>query len=379
MNPATSLPPRSVSRAFADEGPRFAEIEAKVHQGQRLDYEDGVFLMHARDVHRLGRIANEERERRHGNDAFFVVNRHLNPSNFCIYTCKFCAFAKKAGDPGGYRMSLEQVRQMARDEFEPDLREVHIVGGIDPKLPYEYYVDLLRVIKEEKPEIHLKAYTMIEVEWLARIGKRSVDAVLDDLLDAGLGSCPGGGVEVLSDRVHQELFPGKLTADDWLATARAVQSRGIPMNATMLYGHIETPEELVRHMVRIRELQDETGGFLTFIPLAFHPANTELSHLPGPTGILDIRTIAVSRLMVDNIDHLKTYWIMHGLGVAQVALRYGADDMDGTVVEEKITHDAGADSPLGVTRDELIRLIREAGREPVERDTTYTQRFPVPS
>ena len=374
--PAAARWPARTQLGAADEQ-RLQRIEQKVDQRQRLDFDDGVFLMRTPAIHRVGRLANSVRERLHGDQTFFVVNRHLNPTNYCLYSCSFCAFAKKAGDEGGYRMSLDQIRDLARNTFEEDLSEVHIVGGIDPKLPYEYYVDVLRVIHEVRPQIHLKAYTMIEIEWLARIGKRSIEAVLDDLREAGLGSCPGGGVEVLSDRVHQEIFDGKLSPDEWLATARTVQNHGIRMNATMLYGHIETDEELVQHMVRIRELQDDTGGFMTFIPLAFHPEHTELSHLSGPTGLLDLRTIAVSRLMMDNIDHLKTYWIMQGLDVSQVALSYGADDMDGTVVEEKITHAAGATSPLGVTREELVQTIRDAGRVPVERDTLYQRLTPV--
>ncbi len=352
-------------------------IEAKVEAGSRLDFEEGLFLFRTPAIHRVGSLANRVRETRHGDRAYFVLNRHLNPSNYCVYSCSFCAFAKKPGDPEAYRMSLEEVQKLVAEQFEPDLSEVHIVGGIDPKLPYSYFIDLLRVIKAVRPSLHLKAYTMIEIEWLSRIGRKPVDAVLDDLLEAGLGSCPGGGVEVLSDRVHEALFPGKLGPDQWLETARRVQQRGIRMNATMLYGHIESDEELVRHMVRIRDLQDETGGFLTFIPLAFHPANTELSHLPGPTGVLDLRTIAVSRLMLDNIDHVKTYWIMQGLGIAEVALDYGADDIDGTVVQERITHAAGARSPLGVNREELIRLIRNASRIPVERDTLYEKLVPI--
>ncbi len=352
---------------------RLRAIEEKVAAGERLGFDDGLFLMRTPALHRVGRLANHERERRHANRAYFVVNRHLNPSNYCVYDCKFCAFFRRADDPTGYRLSLDDIRRLARDEFEPDLTEVHIVGGLDPKLPYSYFVDLLRVLKEERPQIHLKAYTMIEIEWLARLSKQSIEQVVDDLLAAGLGSCPGGGVEVLSDRVHQAIFPNKLGPAQWLDTARRVQQRGVRMNATMLYGHIETDDELVSHMLQIRALQDETRGFMTFIPLAFHPDHTELSHLPGPTGLLDLRTIAVSRLLVDNVDHIKTYWIMQGLGVAQVALRYGADDVDGTVVDEKITHEAGATSPFGVTRSELVRLIREAGRDPWQRDTCCTR------
>jgi aminodeoxyfutalosine synthase len=362
--------------ARADEA-RLCAIEETVRGGGRLGFEDGVFLMRAPALHRIGRLANEVRERLHGNRAYFVVNRHLNPSNFCVYDCKFCAFFRRANDPSGYRMSLDDVRRLVRDEFEPELTEVHIVGGIDPKLPYSYFVDLLRCIKDERPDLHLKAWTMIEIEWMARISGRSIEEVLDDLLAAGLGSCPGGGVEVLSDRVHREIFPDKLSPAQWLDVARRVQRHGVRMNATMLYGHIESDEELVRHMVRIRELQDETRGFMTFIPLAFHPAHTELAHLPGPTGAQDLRTLAVARLLVDNIEHLKTYWIMQGLGVAEVALRYGADDIDGTVVDEKITHDAGATSPFGVTRAGLVRLIRDSGREPWQRDTTYSRAAPA--
>jgi len=356
----------------ADEA-RLRSIEERVVAGERLGFDDGVFLMRTPALHRVGALANWVRERLHGDRAYFVLNRHLNPTNFCVYDCKFCAFYRRANDPTGYRMSLDDVRRVVRDEFERELTEVHIVGGIDPKLPYAWFVDLLRVIKEERPDLHLKAWTMIEIEWFSRIARKPIEAVLDDLLAAGLGSCPGGGVEVLSDRVHDTLFPDKLRPAQWLDTARRVQRHGVRMNATMLYGHVETDAELVEHMVKIRELQDDAKGFMTFIPLAFHPANTELAHLPGPTGLMDLRAIAVSRLMVDNIPHLKTYWIMQGLGVAQVALRYGADDIDGTVVEEKITHDAGARSPFGVTKGELVRLIRESGREPWQRDTTYSR------
>ncbi len=356
---------------------RLRAIEECVRGGGRLTFDDGLFLMRTPALHRVGRLANWVREQKHGDRAYFVVNRHLNPTNFCVYDCKFCAFYRRANDPNGYRMALDDVRRMVRDEFERELTEVHIVGGIDPKLPYSYFIDLLRVIKEERPDLHLKAWTMIEIEWFARISKKSIEEVIDDLLAVGLGSCPGGGVEVLSDRVHAEIFPDKLSPTQWLDTARRVQEHGVRMNATMLYGHIETDEELVSHMVQVRELQDATHGFMTFIPLAFHPAHTELAHLPGPTGLLDLRTIAVSRLMLDNVEHIKTYWIMQGIGVAQVALRYGADDIDGTVVEEKITHDAGATTPFGVTRTELIRLIREAGRTPFQRDTTYSRAAPV--
>ncbi|MFO0981409.1 MAG: aminofutalosine synthase MqnE [Planctomycetota bacterium] len=350
-----------------------AEISAKVHAGERLGYEDGVALFKEQNLHAVGRLANHVREQKNGNDAYFIFNRHLNPTNICVLTCSFCAFAKRPGEAGGYRMSLDQIRAKVRDEFAPDVQEIHIVGGLDPKLPYQYHLDVLRVVKEERPHVHVKAYTMIEIEWLKRIGKKTVHEVLDDLKQAGLDSCPGGGAEVLSARVHAEIFPDKLDARQWIEMARTVHRAGIRSNATMLYGHIETIEELVEHLLLVRELQDETQGFLTFIPLAFHPQHTALAHLPGPSAQLDLRVIAVARLMLDNFDHVKTYWIMQSLPLSQVALWYGADDIDGTVIEEKITHDAGATTPQGVTRDQLIALIREAGRAPVERDTLYTR------
>jgi aminodeoxyfutalosine synthase len=346
-------------------------IAEKVAAGERLTFEDGVFLFRTPELHALGRLANDVRERKVGNDAYFIFNRHLNPTNICVLTCSFCAFARRPGEPGGYRMSLEEIRHKVATEFDEHVREIHIVGGLDPKLPYSYHMDVLRVIKEIRPHVHLKAYTMIEIEWLKRIGRKSVPEVLADLKAAGLDSCPGGGAEVLSQRVHDELFPDKLDATQWMAMARQVHEAGIHSNATMLYGHIETAEELVQHMLLVRELQDETGGFLTFIPLAFHPENTALAHLPGPSAQLDLRTIAIARLLLDNFDHVKTYWIMQSLPLSQVALWYGADDIDGTVIEEKITHDAGAKTPQGVTRDDLVALIREAGRDPVERDTLY--------
>jgi aminodeoxyfutalosine synthase len=350
---------------------RMHGIREKVQAGERLGFEDGVFLFKTPELQTLGRLANVVRERKVGNDAYFIFNRHLNPTNICVLTCSFCAFARRPGEPGGYRMTLDEIRHKVTTEFDEQVREIHIVGGLDPKLPYAYHMDVLRVIKEIRPHVHLKAYTMIEIEWLKRIGRKSVPEVLADLKDAGLGSCPGGGAEVLSQRVHAELFPDKLDADQWITMARQVHEAGIRSNATMLYGHIETVEELVQHMLLVRELQDETGGFLTFIPLAFHPENTGLAHLPGPSAQLDLRTIAIARLLLDNFDHVKTYWIMQSLPLSQVALWYGADDIDGTVIEEKITHDAGAKTPQGVTRDDLMALIREAGRDPVERDTLY--------
>lgn len=246
-----------------------------------------------------------------------------------------------------------------------------MVAGINPRLPYEYYLDIIRAVKELRPTVTVKAYTMIELHEIARVARKPREQVLEELKEAGLGSLPGGGAEVLSDRVHQEIYPKKLSPTQWLDWARAAHLAGLRSNCTMLYGHIETPEERVEHLMRVRELQDETGGFMTFIPLAFHPENTDMDTLPGTTGLLDLKQIAVARLMLDNFDHVKSFWIMVTPPITQLTLWYGADDIDGTIIREEITHAAGAHTPQALTRTEMIRMIKEAGREPVERDALY--------
>lgn len=346
------------------------DIAERVFGGERLSQEDGVRLYSA-DLHAVGALANWVRERKHGDLTYFNVNQHINYTNVCNKLCRFCAFQRLPGQEGAYVMKPEEVAEKIRAQLDEPVTEVHMVAGIYPKLPYEYYLDILRAVKEVRPAIHIKAFTMIELMQIARRAKKPLAEVLPELVEAGLGSCPGGGAEVFSDRVRDEGYDKKNTGDEWIDTARTVHQAGLHSNCTMLHGHIETVEERVDHLDRLRLLQDETGGFQTYIPLSFHPDNTEWSHLPGPTALEELREIAVSRLLLDNIDHIKAYWIMLSIPVAQMALAYGADDVDGTVVEEKIYHEAGATTPQQVLRAELVQWIRDAGRIPVERDTIY--------
>jgi aminodeoxyfutalosine synthase len=354
-----------------DNSRRLARIQAKVDRGERLDLEDGITLYRTPDLHAVGRMANQVRERRHGNRAYFNVNRHLNPTNICYVECGLCAWARKPGQDGGYLMGIEEAVEHAAQTFNEAVTEFHIVGGLHPTLPFEYYVDLLKALRDRFPQVHLKAFTMVEIEWLARRARMSIPETIETLKDAGLGSCPGGGAEIFARRVRDIICTDKISGEEWLDIAREVHRAGVRSNATMLYGHVETDEERVDHLLRLRALQDETGGFQVLIPLAFHPENTALAHLPRTTGFQDLKNIAVPRLMLDNFDHIKAYWIQIGPRLAQIALHFGADDLDGTIIEETITHAAGAATDAGMTHQEIERLIRAAGREPVERDTLY--------
>ncbi len=344
-----------------------AEVAEKVLAGERLSAEDGLRLYRAPDLNVVGWLANLARERRHGNRAYYVRNQHINYTNVCEKACRFCSFFTRKDGPAPYVLSIEEVRQRVRHHRDEPLSEIHVVGGIHPGLPYEYYLDLLRAIREERPGIHIRAFTMIELQQIRKVANKPLAEVLQELKEAGLCSLPGGGIEVLSSRLHDELFERKLDGDEWLATARAAHLAGLPSNATMLYGHLESDTERVEHLLRLRALQDETGGFVTFIPLSFHPEQTLLSHLPGPTGEDDLRAIAVSRLMLDNFPHIKAFWVMSSAPVAQVALWYGADDVDGTVLRYEVTRDARRGTRQHLTQEQLISLIREAGRVPVER------------
>ncbi len=348
-----------------------APIAEKILAGERLSFDDGRELYAASDVYAVGMLANHVRERRHGDLAYFNVNQHINYTNICNKLCRFCAFQRLPGQEGAYVMTPEQVAQKIEGCLDQAVTEVHMVAGIYPKLPYEYYLDILRAVKETRPSIHIKAFTMIELMQIAKRAKKPLEEVLPELVDAGLGSCPGGGAEIFADRVHAEGYDKKNTGQQWLDTAATVHRAGLRSNCTMLHGHIETVDERIDHLLKLRGLQDETGGLQTYIPLSFHPENTEWSHLPGPSGLDELREIAVSRLLLDNIDHIKAYWIMLTIPVAQLALSWGADDVDGTVVEEKIYHEAGATTPQEVQRAELVHWIRDAGRIPVERDTLY--------
>ncbi len=360
------------------EGSDLADIRDKIERGERLDFEDGVRLYRHPDLAAVGALAHEVRTRKHGRKAYFNINLHLDYTNVCLYSCKFCAFAAKPGEDRAYLMTPEDVHARISAVADSDLSEVHMVAGIHPDLDYDYYLDIVRAAKRAKPDIHVKAFTMVEIDHILKISGKSEDRVFEDLREAGLGSCPGGGAEILATRIHKAVFREKIGPEEWLETARKVQTHGFKMNATMLYGHVERVEERVEHLCRLRRLQDETGGFMTFIPLAFWPYNTALRNYGKvTTGWNDLRQIAVSRLMLDNIPNIKAYWVMMTPRVAQTALSFGANDLDGTVTEERITHDAGTSAPMLLPRDELVRLIRGAGFEPVLRDTTYESFRPV--
>lgn len=359
------------SAPFRSHDPRLEPIAAKVMAGKRLDFAEGLTLYGTSDVLAVGWLANYVRERMHGDITYFNVNRHINPTNVCVAACKLCAFGRKKGDPAGYTMALEEAWQTAASGYSEAVTEFHIVGGLHPDLPFEYFLDLVRGLKQRFPKVHVKAFTMVEVAYLARRAKLTIEQTLVKMREAGVDSMPGGGAEIFSARVRSIICDHKIDGSEWLETARLAHKLGFKSNATMLYGHIENDQDRVDHLMKLREVQDDTGGFQTFIPLAFHPENTPLDHLPVTTGLTDIRQIAVSRLLLDNFAHIKAYWQMMTPKIAQIALRFGADDLDGTVVEEKIYHDAGATTPQGMTRKDLCRLITEAGRVPVERDTLY--------
>jgi len=351
---------------------RFSTITTKVRDRVPLDLDDGVFLYHYPDLLALGSLANEVREDRHGDRTYFNINFHINPTNVCEANCRFCSFARlEPGMPNAYTMSVEEIRQKLVDRKDQPVTEIHIVSGLHHTMPFEWYLDTLRVLKKERPSIHLKAFTAVEIHYFAQKYGKTYEEVLRELIDAGLGSMPGGGAEIFAPRARKKLCDDKATADEWLEVHRTAHRLGLRTNSTMLYGTIETIEERVDHMLRLRDLQAETGGFQTFIPLSFHPDGNKMAKLPSPTGVDDLRTYAVSRLMLHNFDHIKAYWIMIGIKTAQIAQSFGVDDIDGTVQEEKIYHMAGAETPQAMSRGQLVRLIREAGRTAVERDTLY--------
>jgi aminodeoxyfutalosine synthase len=352
---------------------RFNSIRAKVEAGQRMSFDDGMYLAEEADLFTLGELANLVRERKNGNCTYYNVNTHLNPTNVCVYRCTFCAFRADLKSPKGYVMSDEQILERAAEAGRRGATEMHIVGGLHHQLPYDWYLNVVRIIHREHPRLHLKAYTPVEWDWFARLTGRSTRDILAEFKDAGLGSLPGGGAEIFHPEVRDSICEHKADAGAWLRIHHEAHELGLRSNATMLYGHIEKPQHRVDHLCRLRELQDETGGFQTFIPLAFHPDNTGLSHITKPSVLMDLRTMALSRLMLDNFQHIKAYWIMLGIQTAQIALSFGADDLDGTVVHEKIYHDAGSDSPQELTVAEIRRLIEEAGRVPMERDTLYNE------
>lgn len=349
-------------------------IADKIFAGERLDFDDGVALYNSSDLLAVGYLAHHVREKLHGKRTHFNVNRHINPTNVCVASCKLCAFGRKPDAPGAYTMALEDAFRTAGENWTEAVTEFHIVGGLHPDLPFQYYVDLVHGLKERFPTVHLKAFTAVEIAYYAHITRMTVREILERFKEAGLGSLPGGGAEIFAPAVRRVVCDHKIGAHMWLKVHRTAHELGLHSTATMLYGHIESSEDRVDHLIQLRGLQDQTKGFQTFIPLAFHPANTELGKMvewDETSGFMDLKNIAVSRLMLDNFPHIKAYWIMMSPRVAQIALRFGADDIDGTVAEEKIYHDAGAKTPQVMTRQQIIRLIKEAGFEPFERDTLY--------
>lgn len=351
------------------------DIYDKVMEGKRLTYDEGLRLYENPNLNAVGWLANVVRERKNSNLTYYVRNQHINYTNICNKGCKFCSFYAQKGGPDPYTMSIDKVKNRLRMHMDVPLTEVHMVAGINPKLPYSYYLDLLRAVKEVRPGVHIKAFTCVEIAEVWRQANKPLDEVFADLMEAGLDSMPGGGIEILSDRVHMELFGRKLSGDQWMEISKAAAKAGLTQYATMLYGHIETVPERVEHMVKMRELQDETGHFVTFTPLSFHPEGTQLADLPHATGDGDLRAIAVSRLMLDNFAHVKTFWIMNTPAVSQAAQWYGADDLDGTIHEYEITYKDGeqGNKKQVLTRTQLIELIVAAGRTPIERDSLYNE------
>lgn len=348
-----------------------SKIAKKVEKGTRLSKDDALTLMNSNDLISIGQLANKVKERKSGNYAYFNVNRHINLTNICVSRCKFCAFSRDKSDSDAYAMTTDEALEIARSARDLGITEFHIVSGLHPDLPFDYYLDVISGLKNIMPDVHIQAFTAVEIAYFAKIAGLSTKEVLARLKEAGLGSLPGGGAEILNHRVREAVCSKKASAAEWLEVMREAHSLGLKSNATMLYGHVETIEERIDHLLTLRNLQDETGGFQSFIPLPFHPQNTQLLDFKKPSAFENMKMLAVSRLVLDNFPHVKAFWIMLGLKVAQLSLLFGVDDLDGTVVEEKITHAAGADTDQSISKDELLKIVSTTGRIPVERDTLY--------
>ena len=350
----------------------FETISAKVGDSQRITSDEALFLFYSTDLLNIGRLAAFANERKNGRNVYFNVNRHINPTNICVNRCAFCAFSRTVGEDGAYTLALDEICRRADEAVAEGATEVHIVGGLHPDLAFEFYEEALKAIHSRAPGLHIKAFTAVEIEYFSRISGLTIEKVFERLISAGLGSMPGGGAEILVEEVRQKICPEKISGARWLEIIRLAHLAGLKTNATILYGHVETVADRVAHMEMLRNLQDETGGFQAFIPLAFQTENSDLKlDIKGTSGIDDLKTLAISRIFLDNFDHIKAYWIMLGEKIAQVSLNFGVNDLDGTVVEEKIGHDAGAPTPQSLTKDGIIRLIKNAGKIPVERDTLY--------
>lgn len=345
------------------------EIQDKVLSGQRLTQEDAITLFETDDIFTLGELASHIAKKKNGNKAYFVKNIHINPTNICVNQCRFCAFSKSKGEKGAYELSLNEIIKKIRDTKMP-YKEVHIVGGLHPDRPFGHYIEMILKVRKTFPNIHIKAFTATEIEYFSRISGKSINNVLIELKKNGLDTMPGGGAEIFDSGIRNKLCPEKLSGKGWLSVMETAHNLGIKTNATMLYGHIENYEQRVDHLMKLRELQDKTKGFQAFVPLAYHPKNTDIGGVYS-SGIDDLKIIAVSRLVLDNFQHIKAYWVMLGEKLSQLALLFGADDIDGTVTEEKITHSAGALSKKSMSADELKNLIRKAGKIPIERDSFY--------
>lgn len=350
--------------------PELSDIRRKVEEAERLSERDALALYRSRDLLSIGEMAQAANRRVNGDRVHFIVNRHVNPTNICVNRCRFCAFSKSKEEPLAYTMTLEEILLRAQEAQDQKATEIHIVGGLHPDLPFDFYLGMLRTLRERHPSMHIQAFTAVEIDYFAQITGLPLPGVIAQLRDAGLGSLPGGGAEIFAPEVRNEICPEKISGDRWLEVMEAVHAAGLKSNATMLYGHVETLESRVDHMRRLRELQDRTGGFQSFIPLAFHPKNTDIRKA-GTTGVEDLLALAVGRLYLDNFRHVKAFWINIGPKLAQVSLHFGVDDIDGTVVEEKISHAAGASTGQEMTIADLVTMIRQAGRIPVERDTLY--------
>lgn len=352
----------------------FDEIKRKISNGESINRDEAVALFYSENIHQLGELAEQVSERINSNRVYFIVNRHINPTNICINRCKFCAFSRSKGEKDAYEMSIEDVIAQLRETEQKMgyISEVHIVSGLHPDWKFEYYLEMLSRIKKEFPAIGIKAFTAVEIDYFARKSGLTIEETLLKLKEAGLDIMPGGGAEIFNPEVRNKICPEKISGARWLEIIKTAHRLGIKTNATMLYGHLESYEDRVDHLLKLREIQDETGGFLAFIPLSYQPENTDIK-VPYPSGIDDLKTIAISRIVLDNIPHIKAYWIMLGEKLAQLALLFGADCLEGTVIEEKIAHSAGARSKKGNTLEELVHLIRETGKVPVERDSFYNE------
>ncbi len=362
--------------------PKLLEIGNRINAGERLSFADGLALYATDDLPALGKLADSVRRKKHGRTTYFNVNRHFNPTNVCYADCKFCGFYRTPREADAYTHSIDASLSIAQEAVAEGATELHIVGGLNTKLPFSYFTDLLSSLKREYPALHLKAFTMVEIDHFARFYKMNDEDVIQQLIAAGMDSCPGGGAEIFREPTRSMICAHKCDAERWLELSAKVHAAGLKTNATMLYGHIESIADRVDHVIRLRELQDKSGGFQCFIPLAFYPPGTQLSHLPGPSGVDSLKTMAVSRLMLDNFDHIKAYWVMLGKHLAQVALHYGANDIDGTITkggELSESYSVESNQEVKMSKAELVALIEDAGFEAVERDTVYNRIEPITS